>query len=394
MQENFANCDCPTDINIFTNMTEFPKKHYEFGYNGGSMIPNISFYPIYWQLDASRPVIERAKLNYFYEDIVDSSFMIAISDTFSVTNQHIGTGQFDKTFNFIYNNPTSVITDKFIRVKLREWVNSNPLFPLPNRNTYFSIHFGPGIKVIQDEEDSAEPVCKKWCAYHDAIDLRCDTSQSIIQYGVTIDTSSDYCQEQCVQRKPNPLNTCSGWNSTTFDIQTILASHEIAEVITNPYEDGWYGRLSLLENADYCKGISFFTSDTARLATLKNKDGSQCHNSHKSRVSTDPTWQNPRYAVQQFLSHLDDKCIADTSIMMKPKKDKKKSLCDVDDTTPATHKPPKTPKRRSARPIPDPKKNKNKNKAQPLATTAESYPSVPTYTTTDATAFSRCFNTL
>ena len=189
--------DCPTNINYNTTDNSSNELHWWFTYQGGWLVPNVAFYPIFWSLP-NNPVIKRDQLDWFYQDLVGSSFMIALKDDFSVPGQEIGTGSYlgSKTYD---TENTTILTDAAIRAKLAEWV-ANGIIPSPNRNTYFSIHFGPGITVIRDEKDSVENQCSQWCAYHDIIDARCAERgpKTVIQYGVVLDASSSKCQKQCV----------------------------------------------------------------------------------------------------------------------------------------------------------------------------------------------------
>jgi hypothetical protein len=323
--------DCPTNINYNTTDDTSNELHWWFTYQGGWLVPNVAFYPIFWSLP-NNPVIKKDQLDWFYQDMVGSSFMIALKDDFSVPGQQIGTGSYlgSKTYN---TENTTILTDAAIRAKLAEWV-ANGILPPPNRNTYFSIHFGPGITVLKDERDSVENQCSSWCAYHDIIDVRCAERgpKTVIQYGVVLDASSSKCQNQCVGMAPESFNTCPQWYNKNFDIQTVLSSHEIAEMVTNPFNNsGWFNPKDQFENADYCKSISFFVGPKPRFNTPAFNG---CHN-RNIPTTISPTVQTPRYAVQQFFSPKQSKCVASTGKITQEEKDDKDTYCNKTTSDPS-----------------------------------------------------------
>jgi len=310
--------DCP--INGYKD-AKLDRSATSLAYQGGSLIQNVELYPIFWSLP-DLPVVNETELTWFYQDIVGSSYMETLASEFSIKNQPIGLGSYGRSFT--YNTSTNSNIDMTdIHELLAQWI-SNGTLPSPNGNTYFAIHFGPGINVTYTEDGETYASCIDFCGYHTTFDNRCATSGKgyMVQYGVVTDTSSSECYSQCGIRVAKSLNTCPDgeWDTLNFDTQTVLSSHELIESITDPYFDGWTDKegFPLWEIADICESSqSFVVGKNVRF----NQTLTGCRNSHKQTCSTIKDQETyPRYAVQPFFSPSQDKkCVASLHSTIKVK---------------------------------------------------------------------------
>ncbi|KAJ3030693.1 UNVERIFIED_CONTAM: hypothetical protein HDU68_008082, partial [Siphonaria sp. JEL0065] len=88
----------------------------------------------------------------------------------------------------------------------------------PNANTYFPIHFAPGISITQGGSGS----CQVFCAYHGTIDISSlNVGTQYLYYGVMPDQGGS-CAGGC------------GSDPSTLNNMFSVASHELAEAATDP----------------------------------------------------------------------------------------------------------------------------------------------------------------
>ncbi|KAJ3074829.1 hypothetical protein HDU98_010098 [Podochytrium sp. JEL0797] len=90
---------------------------------------------------------------------------------------------------------------------------------VPNANSYYPVHFPPGVTVTQTGWVS----CVDFCGYHGTVDISKlkIPNTPYLYYGVIPDQSRDCYSE------------CGGSKSVLYNLQTI-SSHELAESVANP----------------------------------------------------------------------------------------------------------------------------------------------------------------
>ena len=121
------------------------------------------------------------------------------------------------------------------------------LIPAPDLNTYYAIHFAPGITI---DDGSGALSCQIFCAYHGTLRNPTSNSASVpyIYYGIMPDMGGG-CASGC-------------GSSTTFNNLCSVSSHELAEMITDPAVGlafslaaplAWYDNTNG-EVADICNG--------------------------------------------------------------------------------------------------------------------------------------------
>jgi hypothetical protein len=190
-------------------------------YYGGSVIANIQIFPIF-----VGDVIYKNDLIGFYKGIVNSTYIDWLSE-YSTSSQQIGRGTFIGNYSINTNILSHYDNDNDITPLLDNLIKQNII--KPNKNTWYPIHFAPGISITAFGQSS----CNAFCAYHDVHDISSYySSYKYVYYGVIPDLTSGLCSYVCGGLSAFE-NTCS------------VISHELIETITDPGVGvngnlGWY----------------------------------------------------------------------------------------------------------------------------------------------------------
>ena len=191
-------------------------------YRGGAVISNVQTVQVLWGAgtyisqvtSASGPnmgTAYTAMTNSNYIDWLDSNYTTVRSGG---TQQHIGRGAFQGKFQITPSTGTSNVSDAQIQAELNSQITAGRL-PAPNANTIYMINFPAGISISSGTSSSC--VAGGFCAFHGNF-IR---SGSSVKYAVLPDMGpSSGCASGC-------------GNSTTFNNQTSVASHELIEAVTD-----------------------------------------------------------------------------------------------------------------------------------------------------------------
>ena len=167
----------------------------------------------------------------FYQQVLNSAYVdwlteyntdIIDSGGSEGTNQSIGHGVFVEQVAITPSNTSNPIDDSAIQTELVNQILAGHL-PFPtsdaagNNNTYYAVFFPHGMTITQGGTSSC--VSGGFCAYHGTIDAGGPIGE--IYYGVHPDMQSG-----------SGCNTGCG-NGTVFGNYTSVASHEMAETITD-----------------------------------------------------------------------------------------------------------------------------------------------------------------
>ena len=206
-------------------------------YFGGPVISNVHFVQVLYGPGAYLSNVSsttRPSIATFLADIAQSSFLdmlneyntvgVPAADGLAGSNQTIGHGFFDGQFSI---NPSpanngSNITDQQIQNELLAQVSSGNL-PAPvldaqgNPDTIYMVYFPPGKTISLGSAGSC--VRGGFCAYHSSTVAKFGSKS--LYYGVFPDT------------QPPSLCSSGCGSSIQFDIVTNVASHELAEAITD-----------------------------------------------------------------------------------------------------------------------------------------------------------------
>ena len=211
-------------------------------YYGGRVVSNMQVVQVLWGtggaggsnghflaqvVDTSTPSIAT-----FYQQVLNSGYVDWLTEYNTDitdngggpgTNQTIGHGSFSEQVAITPVNTSTSLTDGEIQTELVNQIKAGHL-PLPtadadgNNNTYYAIFFPHGISISQGGTTSCHP--GGFCAYHGTIVASAPVGE--IYYGVHPDMQAGSgCESGC------------GGNPTPFNNLTSVASHEMAETITD-----------------------------------------------------------------------------------------------------------------------------------------------------------------
>jgi hypothetical protein len=226
-------------------------KYPNFRYQSGPVIrsPQVrtSFWGALWA-DASHQA-RAQRLNQFHEDLLQSGFMNVLSQ-YGVGQGADNAGAFVGD-SFISNVP-STLTDPIIRATIQSAINQGVLLePGDPSNVALIIYLDENIGV-NDPSDQlvlCEPKNDNAFGYHDFF----TTSAGHKFYYAVIPALADTClQESC----PGHDAGCSLHLAEPQEQrQTQVASHEFAEMVTDPELNAWVDPKAG-ENGDICNGES------------------------------------------------------------------------------------------------------------------------------------------
>ncbi|KAJ3310574.1 hypothetical protein HDV04_004917 [Boothiomyces sp. JEL0838] len=178
-------------------------------YYGGPVISKVKVYTIFWGGKAK--VKYANQINEFYKGFTNSVMFDMLSQYSTIGNK-IGRGTFIGSFDYA-GAVTGTITDTLIQTTLKSLILACKI-PKPDANTYYAIHFAPGITIVQPGGDTS---CEEFCAYHSTI----QNVGGYIYYGIIPDQGGN-CATGC-GNDPLPFNNlCS------------VSSHELVEAVTDP----------------------------------------------------------------------------------------------------------------------------------------------------------------
>ncbi|KAJ3015020.1 UNVERIFIED_CONTAM: hypothetical protein HDU68_012908 [Siphonaria sp. JEL0065] len=193
-------------------------------YGGGNLLSNVIVKPLYW----SNSVM--FNFDAFYTAAVSGTttsptpFMKMLTQ-YSVSGYKLGAGSLSKgivNFSGLTNGSVTVSAVENYIISL---VNSGTLNP-SGANLYVPVHFAPGVVVSEDKGLGLGDSCTVWCAFHYSV----YTPKGWVYYGIIPDMGP-----------AAPCNWLCGSSPTVFGLTSQVASHELAEAITDPSwnQNGW-----------------------------------------------------------------------------------------------------------------------------------------------------------
>lgn len=187
-------------------------------FNGGPLIEEVNIVSVYWGAQWNNdPNLRGYKIgmDQFFDYIVTSPLIDQLKE-YDAGGYVIDHGQHSQSIVIDSSVPGASVTDTAIQQMLQSWIQSGELPPFDANTLY--IFFTPPDTIVHMGGGAS---CLSFCGYHDAI-------QGEIFYAVL----------------PWPgCNGCGslGGDGDAFKALTVVASHEIAEAITDPIPgQGWY----------------------------------------------------------------------------------------------------------------------------------------------------------
>jgi hypothetical protein len=242
-------------------------------YFGGSVIPNVQVYTIFYG-----NVTYKEKINTFYSDVVNSSFMEWLSE-YSTQSDTVGRGSFIGSYTYTDKTKSSIDDTSDIKLFLFNLIQSGTIHP--NKNTLYTIHLAPKVSVTKQKSKS----CVDFCAYHATLDISQIYKSFPYLYYTVVPDLGGACKGLC------------GSSLSVFDNTCSIASHELIEAITDPGVGlgniAWYDPING-EISDICnmqQGVLVINS-TTKYTVQKQWSNSQ-NNCIINVESTAPTRTSP-----------------------------------------------------------------------------------------------------
>ncbi len=263
-------------------------------YFGGRVVSNIQIVQVLWGAGLYEPFVDSVgpgSLPAFFAAFTGSTYIDALAqyatDRPGVngtpgTHQRIGLGSFLRQER-IAPAGKSLVSDDDIIAELGRQIRAGGL-PRPsadaagNADTVYVVYFPVGKTITVGGGTS----CATFCAYHGAFNL----DGRNVYYAVMPDMSAGSgCDLGCGAGSP-------------FQNATSIASHELAEVITDPEVSRAAG----------------FTAPLAWYDTFNGETGDICNGISQPLTLADGV----RYTVQQFWSNADNACTAGGGVTTPP----------------------------------------------------------------------------
>jgi hypothetical protein len=234
-------------------------------YHNGPVLANVEVEVVFWGPNVSSETT--SNIPAFLRTLVDSGYIDWLGEYFSSSAVvgPIGRGNVFDAVTITPNHTSSVLTQSDVESELGQQIAAGHLLK-PNANSLYMIYFPPGVQITNVQACKGSS-CVAWKGCH----LNTTQNGATFAYAMLPDLS----------------NNCGGSFGTPLDDQTLNSSHELAEAITDPYNNsGWRvdpgdGK-ELEEIADACAG---------QQDTIVDANGKS-------------------YVVQTLWSHVQNNCIA------------------------------------------------------------------------------------
>lgn len=230
---------------------------------GGNVVAkatyNNIFWGAYWTQGAG--LDERKYYNSFLQTIGTAPEFASALTEYASAGKPIGTGTYAGE-NLISTEPGKAIDDAVIQTTIQDWVNKG-LVPAPSLDQVYVLNFPPGTSVTLGTSAS----CTQFCGFHSTIRTTSGTG-GLIRYIV------------------NPHEDCQGclFEATVKDSATVVLSHEMSELVTDPDVGlatalaaplSWYDQNNG-ENGDICAGDPNVTMLGFRIQTEWSNAANAC----------------------------------------------------------------------------------------------------------------------
>lgn len=218
--------------------------HARFLYHGGAVVLNPQVFAIYlgnWTSAASQA--RAVRLGQYLTDLVASTYMNILSQySCGTSGKFIGSA--------FVANANHNLHEKDIHQILQTAINNKAIPEPVNHNNVYAVFLDDltgvkdtGIKVVMCEAHSDNAF-----GYHNVFTT---AANNPCNYAI-IPGLSDLCLNETCHGSPG----CSLQTTQTQEQrQTQVASHEFAEMISNPNGDAWFDDSDGSENGDLCNGV-------------------------------------------------------------------------------------------------------------------------------------------
>ncbi len=196
-------------------------------YHGGKLLTSVQVTPLFWggiwRSDAALHQLGEEMIAFF-DYIVTSPYMNALSE-YSVDGQAIMYGSSRQAL-LVSGQSMSAVDDSTLASTLDQWVQ-NGFLSNPTQQELFFVLLPPGMTSTLRGQAS----CAVFCGYH-------SFTPGGLYYAVLPYPDCQGCQRGSIR-----------------DSLTSVASHELAEAVTDPTESGWYDDSYGEEIGDMCLDV-------------------------------------------------------------------------------------------------------------------------------------------
>lgn len=214
-------------------------------YHGGKVVSKVAVIDVYWgsNIDSgirSRQADEmKAMVSPTYMGWLDAEYNTFVSGG---TNQHINPGSWYGSWTIAPHNTATDLCNGDVQDELR-YQASHYGIPLPaDENTAYMVHFPPGVTIHGNcfLWSRTETTCVDNCGWHDHTSV----NGVDVPYAVLPDLSTQGCL--CDSNPTNPDHVSDAF---------LVESHELIELVTDPYPRSGWADTDGNEISDVCAWI-------------------------------------------------------------------------------------------------------------------------------------------
>jgi hypothetical protein len=223
-------------------------------YYGGRVLSNVKVIAVFWGPNVNSAV--KSGVGPFYAAVTNNVYMDWLSE-YDTPTQNIGRGSFAGAVTITPHNSATNLADADIEAELIAQIYAGAL-AWPDSNTSYMVHFPPGIRIT---DPTGAVSCNQFCAYHNSgsIPGRCRTRWDCSKIPCVPITTCDPPISFAYSVLPDLGDPgCNGGcgTSSQFNNQTVTASHELIESVTDPgHAPAWYDVVRG-EIGDICNGLA------------------------------------------------------------------------------------------------------------------------------------------
>ena len=187
-------------------------------YRGGPVLSQVKVYNLFWGSAWGRPPQrdQAHELNRFVGRLLESPWMEQLGE-YDLPGREVGFGRVLGSSLVTHTNLRGSVSDRAIQHMLTQEIAGRGGIAEPSPNTCYLIFAPPGLAVVKGGARS----CQAFCGYHDHVEGQ-------IFYAVV----------------PYPQCRACTAGLAIGDALTVITSHVLAEVITDPVPgQGWYDDL-------------------------------------------------------------------------------------------------------------------------------------------------------
>jgi hypothetical protein len=187
--------------------------------HNGPLMTSPQIYNVGWG-----PVADGARLNNFSRWLASSWYVANLGREYNDSQGRIGPGQFRGAVTAANGRPPAVVHDSDIRSEI-EWLILHGAIPATGASNAIFVYLPPGVTAFNADGDrSCRGVVgeKCFCAYHGAY------------WG-----SNSQPRFYAVMPDMNQAHGACGGPGDNLGDRTVAASHELAEMITDPSQITW-----------------------------------------------------------------------------------------------------------------------------------------------------------